>query len=419
MPALRSHRRTAFAALGAPVALAATPAAAGAGGDTRAAPPPRAAPAPPVQTAALHVAATGAPRRVAGSDGLTHTEYDLLLTNVFTAPVTLTAVEVLSPDEPAGAPLLRLEGAALAAVTQPLLGGPPTAEVPVSGAVATVVDLVLPPGAVPPRVTHRITYAAPPDAPYLTLLGTRRIDGPELALDPRAAPVIAPPLRGAGWLDWNGCDVVGGDYMTNHRWFRLAVAGAGYVKPETFAIDWMRLRGGQFFSGDGSRVEQYFGFGAEVVAAAGGTVVSVRDGMPEETPNQPPVAVRGPGDYAGNHVVVQQGSGVWALYAHLQPGSISVRVGDRVAAGQGLGRLGNTGNSSAPHLHFQLSDSPDVTLTFNSLPFVLDRYTLAGSVTDSALAAMNDPRPPTLAVAGPPRPQTETHPLLFTVADFR
>ena len=70
MPALRSHRRTAFVALGAPVALAAAPAAAGAGGDTRAAPPPRAAPAPPVQTAALHVAATGAPRRVAGSDGL-------------------------------------------------------------------------------------------------------------------------------------------------------------------------------------------------------------------------------------------------------------------------------------------------------------------------------------------------------------
>ena len=119
-------------------------------------------------------------------------------------------------------------------------------------------------------------------------------------------------------------------------------------------------------------------------------------------------------------MVVQQGPGVFATYAHLQPGSLPVREGDRVATGQLLGRVGNTGNSFAPHLHFQLSDGPDLT-TATSLPFVLDRYDLAGAVALEALAAaLTDPgAAPALDAAGPAGPQAGTYPLLLAVADFR
>ena len=86
--------------------------------------------------------------------------------------------------------------------------------------------------------------------------------------------------------------------------------------------------------------------------------------------------------------------GVYAFYAHLQPGSIRVQVGETVTTGQVLGLLGNTGNSTAPHLHFQLADGPDV-LTATSLPFVLDHWTLAGTIDPAST-------PSDVRVAGTP-----------------
>ena len=160
------------------------------------------------------------------------------------------------------------------------------------------------------------------------------------------------------------------------------------------------------------RNEQWFGHGAEVVAAAAGTVVFVRDGQPEGTPYASPTGVE------GNEVIVRIGPGVWAFYAHLQPGSVAVAVGDEVAAGQPIGRLGNSGGSLAPHLHFGLLDGPDPR-TADSLPFVLDRYTLAGAVDPGAfVAALTGAGASELRAEGTPESQEGTLPLNLTVADF-
>jgi hypothetical protein len=367
---------------------------------------------PAAQETPLLVTATNAPLRVLGSDGMEHLEYDLIITNVFTAPLTLTAVEVVTPD---GHPLLRLAGDALVANTEPIFfpapDAAPISQIPVGGVVAVVVDLRVPPGEVPARISHHIAYELPPDAPALALIASRAVTGPELTVDPRSALVLAPPLRGDGWVSINGCC----DAFSVHRSPRIVVDGARYVKPETFAIDWLQLQDRRPWTGDGTENAQYFAFGAEVVSVADGTVVSVRDDMPEETPNQAPAAVQQPGDYIGNHVVVQLQPEVWAVYAHLQPGSIPVREGERVTTGQLVGRLGNSGNSTAPHLHFQLSDGSDA-LTSTSLPFVFGRYTLVGTVD----AVDSDaPGPPALRVGGTPRAQTGTYPLVNTVQDFR
>lgn len=67
----------------------------------------------------------------------------------------------------------------------------------------------------------------------------------------------------------------------------------------------------------------------------------------------------GTGRILGNHLVLDLGNGTYAAYAHLQRGSLTVREGDRVRAGQPIARCGNSGNSSEPHLHFQLMDGPD------------------------------------------------------------
>jgi murein DD-endopeptidase MepM/ murein hydrolase activator NlpD len=132
--------------------------------------------------------------------------------------------------------------------------------------------------------------------------------------------------------------------------------------------------------------------------------------MPEETPFEPSKSLRQPLDYGGNEVVLELAPGVFAFYAHLQPGSIRVEIGEAVKAGQVLGLLGNTGNTDAAHLHFQLADGPDV-LTATSLPFVIDEWTLAGTVSPEGSRTE-------IQVVGPPEPQTNTFPLEMSVADF-
>jgi hypothetical protein len=373
--------------------------------------------APPAspQLTALLVASTNAPLRVLGSDGLEHLEYDLIFTNYFPVPVTLSAIQVTGAD---GSELMRLDGDALAASTMPVLVGEPSAVVPAGGAAATIIDVVVEADGVPAQIKHHISYNLAANAPGLS----STIDGPALTVDPREPLVIAPPLHGDGWLPSNSCCAAD----SSHRQIRTPVDGSHLAKNEMFAIDWIQLEDGRLFSGDGSKNEQYFCFGAEVLSVAAGTVVSARDGMPEETPKQ--LNVHEPADVAGNNVVIQIAPDVWATYAHLQPGSLRVAVGDQVTVGQTLGLLGNTGNSTAPHLHFQLSDGPDLA-TSKSLPFVFDRYTLAGAIDPQAATAALAPPPAgedgeiiestaAIPVEGTPQAQAGTYPLYPGVADF-
>lgn len=85
----------------------------------------------------------------------------------------------------------------------------------------------------------------------------------------------------------------------------------------------------------------------------------------------------------GNYVVVKIDGGHFAFYAHMQPGTPRVKVGDKVRTGQVLGLLGNTGNSDGPHLHFHIMDGPS-PLQSNGLPFTFTQFRGQGVVTDEA-----------------------------------
>lgn len=365
---------------------------------------PEASMAPADTTAALYVNAFSTPMIVAGSDGMDHIEYDLMFSNVFASPVTLTRIEAIGPD---GAVLLDLQGDALIANTKPLLPTETTNIVPFSGSVATVMDVAVSPGTAPATLTHRISYQLEPDAVFAALIGTLTIPGPEVTVDPRPAMVVSSPFAGGRWLNVDGCCFAG-----THRSVITSGNGLQLHKIETFAIDWVGLDGSDVFTGDGTKNTDYVGYGTDIHSATAGTVVSVRDGNPEPEPNQPPI-LAGPADFSGNSVVVQVAEGVYALYAHLQSGSVAVAVGDTVAPGQLLGKLGNSGNTTAPHLHFQLSDGPDA-VTSNSLPFVIDSYQLVGN----AEIAFENGNPVVPAITGEPSGQTNTLPLDNTVIEF-
>jgi murein DD-endopeptidase MepM/ murein hydrolase activator NlpD len=355
-------------------------------------------------TSALLVSAFSVPYVVAGSDAMDHIEYDLMFTNVFIGPVTLDRIEVLDPT---GAVLLDLQGDAVTAVTLQLLPSEFTNVVPYSGSVATVIDVVVPVGTAPAELTHRISYTLEPDSPAPALIGARTIEGPVVTVDPRPALVVSAPFESGLWLNADGCCVA-----RNHRTFITSAGGLHLAKPETFAIDWVGFDGTNAATGDGTQNTDYVGYGANIVSATAGTVVDVRDGYPEPEAGEAPF-LDGPEDYSGNSVVVQVGEGVYAFYAHLQPGSVAVAIGDTVSVGQLLGTLGNSGNSTAPHLHFEIMDGPNV-LTANSLPFVIDSYTLVG---DGTLEFV-DGKPTLSSIGGTPGPQTNTLPLHATVIEI-
>ena len=307
---------------------------------------------------------------VRGDDGMDHVEYELLLVSVFPETVTLSSVTVL---DPAGKELMRIEGDALAAATQTLFAKTETPVIPASAAVSVDVDLIVPPDTVPERVTHRIAYTLKADSELAVMVDSLEVDAPEVAINRQPAMLIKPPVRGEGWLVSSGCCK-----PNIHRDLRIAIDGVRIETAETFAIDWAKVKNGRIFDGDGSKVEQHYAFGEDVLAVADGTVVSIQDGKPETTPNVAMIPETKE-DYGGNHVILEIAPNIFALYVHLHPGSLIVKVGEVVKAGATLAKIGNTGPSMGPHLHFGLSDKPDF-FAGRSLPFVFDSFTLVGAV---------------------------------------
>jgi hypothetical protein len=360
---------------------------------------------PEAPITALEVRGVSPPQVVKGTDGRRHVEYDLAITNTFTADVTLTSLTVRDPQ---GRGVLRLDGEALAGVTTTVLGATPTATVEPSQTVQTVVDVVLPRGArVPARLAHRVDYTFPSDALFHQLIGSRQVDGPVLRVERRESIVVSPPLRGSGWIAFNACCE-----PSSHRSFVLAANGS-LVTPEVFAIDFIREQGGLVAEGDGSQNSQWFGHGEPIVAAAGGRVVSVENDIPEVPPGvttKDNPTLHTLNDFGGNHVLIRMRRGVYALYGHMVTGSVRVDRGDRVRTGQQLGLLGNSGNTSAAHLHFGLIDGRGL-LSSDSLPFMIDRFTYGGQAELSATG-------PEVTITGTPRPVRNAHPLSNSVANF-
>jgi murein DD-endopeptidase MepM/ murein hydrolase activator NlpD len=193
----------------------------------------------------------------------------------------------------------------------------------------------------------------------------------------------------------------------------LAVNGSELRHQELFHIDWVREEGGRAFTGDGSGLREHFAFGAAVISSTSGIVTSARDGLADHTPAILPAPPGGltPSSFAGNYVIVRVRPGVYAYYVHLERGSVAVKVGQRVRTGQRLGALGNSGNSTAPHLHFGFGDGPN-PLTANALPFEFDRFTLAGTFP-------GNPYTEPIRPSGPTGVRKRAHPLLGSIVNFR
>jgi Peptidase family M23 len=387
--------------------------------------PARATPVPRASLAAMGTAASPVPRGdaftivtgavinalnpVLGADNRRHLAYEVRLQNSGPFPVALRRLDAL--DRRSGAVLARHAGAALAALVRPAEGGTCTGTIGPGRTVYAVLEVALARRARVPRgLTHRISIAfdprkAPPGfrnpSPYAIAPTTVAHHG---------AVVLASPLRGSGWVAANGCC----NELTSHRGAVIPVNGHLRV-PERFAIDFVQLDAhGRLFTGPVGRLSSYAYYGTDVLSVAGGTVVRTHDGEPEQTPPNPPSTVPTPDSAGGNWVMVDIGDGNVAFYAHLQQHSLAVRVGDRVRKGERIGLLGNTGNSTAPHLHFHISSNSS-PLDSNGLPYRFARFGSTGTVTDTDALFAGRPTPVGPRLAGEHRRQL---PLNLEVVDL-
>lgn len=316
---------------------------------------------------------------VQGTDEKQHFVYELVITNTGTAAATLEKIEVVGSDAPATM-LASFEGDALLKRLRTAGRGPAieTTKIEFSGTRLFLVDFTMDKGSRPPAtLMHRFTLlaAGPPGSPRDEVVPYTYAVAP-IAVETEVT-VLGPPLSGKGWAALNGCCEVGGA----HRATSLPVNGQIYFA-QRFAIDWMQLNAdGRFSTGSGNDVKDYADYGAKVIAVADGTVVDTLSNLDDQVvgklPNPKTITIE---NVDGNHIVLDLGHGKYAFYAHLQKNSLMVKKGDHVKRGQALALLGNTGNTSAPHLHFHLMNGVSV-LGSSGLPYVIDHFSVSGQLS--------------------------------------
>ena len=291
--------------------------------------------------------------------------YELHVTNFEARPLQWQRVEVLdaasgavlhaATDSTMGRDLSRPGAGSVATIDRPRLPG---------GARAVLFLHVPLAGPAPAAVAHRLTL--------VDSLGARTLRTAAVPVTAEAV-VIGPPLRGGDWLAANGPGNTSG-----HRRALLPLGGTPAIA-QRYAIDYVRVdSASRTFHGDRLDNANYYAEDADAIAVADGRVVAVKDSIPENVPGATsravPITLETVG---GNHVILDLGQGRFAFYAHVRPGSIRVRVGDRVTRGQLLAKVGNSGNSTEPHLHFHLSDA-NSPLGSEGVPYVHEALEVVG-----------------------------------------
>ncbi len=327
------------------------------------------------------------PPTVAISDSGAVLSYELHVTNLTPTAMRLRRVEVL--DANSHAVIFTLADSALlpalARVAPPTCRAnqsdrpaveclPASERTQIPAGVRSYVYLWIPVDAKHPPATlsHRLTFKRiGADSSEVVLEGTTIPVATDLA-------VISAPFHGE-WAAFNGPSNSSG-----HRRLVLGLDGHTAIG-QRFAIDFLQLDStGSSYHGDPLKNESYYAYGTQLMAVADGVIAATKDSIPQNVPGANsravPITMVTVG---GNYVAIDIGHGRYALYAHLQPGSLRVKVGDHVKRGQVIALLGNSGNSTEPHVHFQIADGPTF-LSSEGIPYAMN-FDVVGNCGISAV----------------------------------
>jgi murein DD-endopeptidase len=239
---------------------------------------------------------------------------------------------------------------------------------------------------IPPALEHRLIFADDPRV----LLRRESIQDADRNFVVSCAPVqvrneaplvVGAPLRGGPWVCANG-PVTGSAHMN------FVIRDGQARLPQQFGFDFFKV------DADGNVMphpvpdeltnEMFYCYLADVIAVADGEVTALKTDVATNTPHAdgsilaPITRENG----AGNLIGIRIDGEHYAFYAHLEPGSIRVELGQKVKKGDVIAKIGNTGNATGPHLHFHVCDSNNLNGS-QGLPYVLERFELEGKQSDS------------------------------------
>lgn len=365
-----------------------------------------------------------------GTDGKYHVAYDLELTNASRVPATIDKLDVVSAAAPKRV-IVSYSGKQLIDPTCDYgdcnrLRNLPSAQ---------AADNVIPPqesrvlyvdfafnslDRAPNAVVHHL-YAQGAINPGSSSPSPFDYLAAPLDISAGTPRVIGPPVKGDHWIALNGCCLPGFPHRSS-----MASLNGQLINAQRFAIDWKRTDDkGAFYEGDKTKNESYVDYGEPIYAVADGTITATLDELEANAPGVLPAndPVLGPKitvqTVDGNHIVEDIGGGVWAFYAHLQKDTLLVKPGDKVKKGQIIAKLGNTGNSNASHMHFQLMNGPSV-LGSDGVPYVIDRFSYDGQVAPEAIFAADDFLSGTFLgdALRKPQPRRQELPLALAIVNF-
>ena len=301
------------------------------------------------------------------SGGFSYLVYELHFQNYTDEPLKLQELEIVDVSRTPSKPVAAFTGSQLYEQLLPIGADKIDGDHPLEGgkrAVALICLAFADAGTVPERLGHRM------------LVGDSVAEGPSIETRHTKLQTLAPPVMGTDWVADNGPS------LHSHHRTGLFVAGGGAHLSRRFAIDWKQKdKQGEIYAGDARDVRSYYSYGEKVFAVADATVASAKDGLPDNIPRTAAgfktVVTLTMENVAGNAIVLDIGDGQFAYYAHMKPGSVRVKAGDRVKRGEWLGQIGNSGDARWPHLHFQVTAGPDI-LASEGLPFVIDHYRTKG-----------------------------------------
>jgi hypothetical protein len=308
--------------------------------------------------------------------------YELHITNFGPSALTLIGIQVFASSgeklaEYSGPPLAELlhplddsSKMAMGDSSQPASSGD-SAKLDIGGRVIAFMCVPVATDLQIPALRHRFSFdVADPERSKGTPNDESALDGVMVPVLHQNPLVLSPPFKGGVWLAGNGPS-----NTSVHRRSVIAINGRAFIS-QRFAIDWVMVgKNGNTFHDSRDRNENFWAFGQPVLAVADGEVTEVVDDVPDNIPGKLPlVTVQ---NITGNHIIVRIAPDTYVMFAHLKQGSINVRMHQKVKRGMQIAEVGNSGNTTGSHLHFQVTDGSS-PLAAEGIPFVFDKFRFLG-----------------------------------------
>lgn len=253
------------------------------------------------------------------------------------------------------------------------------------------------PANLPTAVKHRFTFKQGKGDDNKLYVA----EGAYKAISSQQPIAIGPPFVGSNWYP---IETTADD--THHFLGQFTYGGVIKVG-QRFACDWIRLDplNTSFHKDDGLDNEDWYCYGADLLAVGDGVVSDIKNGIVENNPVGTKIPIN-MDNVGGNYVIIKLSENRYACYAHIIPGTIKVNIGDNVKKGDVIAKLGNSGNSDCPHLHFQIVDGNSF-LSSEGFPYVFSEFEVEANTVLKFGASIQDLRVEVQPVSPPKKHYNE------------